>query len=64
MADVVNLRIARKQKTRAGKEQQAQQSRALHGRTKAEKQRDRIEAERAAGFVDGHRLDRTDRNRS
>ena len=61
MTDVVNLRMARKQKARAEREQVAAENRAVHGRTKAEKQRDRIEAERAAGHVDGHRLDRADR---
>lgn len=61
MADVVNLRMARKQKARAEREQVAAENRAVHGRTKAEKQRDRIEAERAAGHVEGHRLDRADR---
>ena len=61
MTDVVNLRMARKQKARAKKEQVAAENRAVHGRTKAEKQRDRLEAERAAGHVDGHRLDRADR---
>lgn len=61
MTDVVNLRMARKHKARAEKAQVAAENRALHGRTKAEKQRDRIEAERAAGHVDAHRLDRADR---
>ncbi|TGV64514.1 DUF4169 family protein, partial [Mesorhizobium sp. M00.F.Ca.ET.158.01.1.1] len=41
MAEIVNLRQFRKQKARADREQAAGQNRALHGRTKAEKQRDR-----------------------
>ena len=61
MADVVNLRQARKQKARAEKEQAAAENRAVHGRTKAEKQRHKIETGRAADFVEGHRLDRSDR---
>ncbi|MEW9836686.1 DUF4169 family protein [Mesorhizobium marinum] len=60
MTNVVNLRMARKRRDRALKEQAASENRALHGRPKAERQRDRIEAERAADFIDGHRRDRTD----
>lgn len=56
MGDVVNLRMARKRKARAGKEQAASENRALHGRSGAEKLRDRIEAERTVRFVEGHRL--------
>ena len=58
MSDVVNLRIARKRKARADKERLAAESRALHGRPKADKQRERLEAAKASAFVDGHRLDR------
>lgn len=55
MADIVNLRQFRKQKARSDLETLAEQNRALHGRTKAEKLRDRLSAERAEKFVDGHR---------
>ena len=61
MTNVVNLRMARKQKARSEKEQVASENRALHGRSKAEKLRDRIEAEKAQSFVEGHRLDGRDR---
>lgn len=61
MAEVVNLRQARKLKARAAKEQAAEQNRALHGRSKVEKQRDRQVAESAKTFLDGHRRDK-DRN--
>ncbi|MEI9425533.1 DUF4169 family protein [Mesorhizobium sp. Cs1299R1N1] len=54
MADIVNLRQLRKQKARADKEQTASQNRALHGRTKAEKQRDRLIADKSERFVAGH----------
>ena len=62
MSDVVNLRIARKRKARAEKEQAAGESRALHGRSKAEKLRDRMHAEKSAAFVQSHRLDRAGRD--
>jgi len=57
MADIVNLRQARKQKARDEKTRVAEQNRALHGRSKAEKQRDRLIADKAEKFVAGHRLD-------
>ena len=64
MSTVVNLRTARKRKARADKEQAAGENRALHGRSKAEKLRDRMHAEKAASFVEGHRLERGDRGKS
>ncbi|TGQ69650.1 MAG: DUF4169 family protein [Mesorhizobium sp.] len=55
MADIVNLRQARKQKARLEKDRAAEQNRALHGRSKAEKQRDRLIANRSENFLAGHR---------
>ena len=63
MSTVVNLRTARKRKARADKEQAAGENRALHGRSKAEKLRDRMRAEKAAGFIEGHRLEPGDRGK-
>jgi len=57
VADIVNLRQARKQKARDEKTRVAEQNRALHGRSKAEKQRDRLNADKAEKFVAGHRLE-------
>jgi hypothetical protein len=62
VTNVVNLRMARKQKARSEKEQAASENRALHGRSKAEKLRDRIGAEKAQSFVEGHRLDGRDKS--
>ncbi|KAA3452644.1 DUF4169 domain-containing protein [Mesorhizobium sp. SARCC-RB16n] len=61
MADIVNLRQARKQKARDDKEQAASQNRALHGRTKAEKERDRLIAEKSERFVAGHHREKPSR---
>lgn len=58
MTDIVNLRQFKKQKARSDRETLAEQNRALHGRTKAERERDRLSAERAEKFVDGHRRNR------
>jgi hypothetical protein len=62
MSNVVNLRMARKRKVRADKEHAASESRALHGRPRAERLRERLEAERAAGLLDGHRRQRPGRD--
>jgi len=53
MADILNLRTARKAKARAGAAATAAQNRALHGRTLAQKQADGIEAERRERALDG-----------
>lgn len=58
MADIVNLRTVRKHKARSDKERAAEQNRMLHGRTKAERERDRQAAEKARTFIEGHRLER------
>lgn len=60
MGEIVNLRMARKRKARAASAQTAAENRAQHGRTKAEKQRLRLEAKKAVAFVEGHRRDTQD----
>lgn len=60
MAEIINLRSARKARARIAHEQQAAENRARFGRTKAEKARDRIEAERADRAHDGARRERDD----
>lgn len=57
MAEIVNLRQARKHKHRADKARAAEQNRALHGRPKAERERDRLAADKAVRFLEGHRRD-------
>ena len=63
MTTIVNLRLARKRRKRAEKEHAAAGNRALHRRTKAEKLRQRLEKERSAAFIDGHRLEPGDPER-
>lgn len=53
MAEVINLRAARKARDRKDKAAIAAQNRALHGLSKAERQRRQAEAERAARLLDG-----------
>jgi Domain of unknown function (DUF4169) len=58
MGEVVNLRLVRKQKARSEKERLAGENRALHGRSKAERERDRLTADKAEKFVTGHRREK------
>jgi hypothetical protein len=46
-AEIVNLRQRRKRQARAEAEAQAATNRAKHGRTKAERDSEKLEAERA-----------------
>lgn len=57
MAEIVNLRTARKQKVRADKEARAAQNRILFGRTKAEKQQQAAEKVLVERHIDGHKKD-------
>lgn len=57
MAEIVNLRQARKAKARAQKEQAAETNRAKFGRTKAERERDRMLTEKQVRDLDGHKRD-------
>lgn len=53
MADVINLRMARKARARVAKDTQAAANRAAFGRTKAERVADASEAARREAVVDG-----------
>lgn len=66
MAEIVNLRLARKARKRAGSEQAAAENRALFGQTKGAKLRQQAEAKRQARELDGARRDqaRQDRGQS
>lgn len=61
MAEIINLRLARKAKKRKDEAETAQRNRVLHGRTKSEKTALEAERERKANLLDGHRLDRPER---
>ncbi len=60
MAEIVNLRQARKAKKRREAEVQAAENRVRFGRPGAERKRDAAEKELEARRLDGHRLDRDD----
>ena len=55
--NVVNLNRFRKQKAREEKAKQADINRARHGRTKAQKERELADQQRAARILDGKRLE-------
>jgi hypothetical protein len=55
MAEIVNLRRARRKKARAEAETKAASNRLVHGRTKAEKTKTRAEEEAAERRLDGHK---------
>jgi hypothetical protein len=56
MAEIVNLRRARKDRARQDAEKQAQQNRIAFGRNKAERKASDAERDRAARTLEGHRL--------
>ena len=58
MAEIVNLRQARKRKARAEKEHVAGQNRALHGRSNTGRDSDRVIAVKTEKFVAGHRREK------
>jgi len=55
--DIVNLRLARKRRERAVREEEAARNRRLHGETKAAREERRLAAEKAARDLDAHRID-------
>ena len=57
MAEIINLRTARKAKARTQAAATAGQNRALHGRTLAQKQAERAEAGRLDRTLDGARIE-------
>lgn len=57
MDNVINLRQARKAQARAAKARQAETNRALHGRSRAERDRDADTERRMQAVLDGARRD-------
>jgi hypothetical protein len=57
VAEIVNLRTARNARARIAAETTAATNRALHGRTKAQKQADAAEQARRNAALDGAKID-------
>ena len=60
MAEVINLRMARKRRDRAAREKDAASARAQHGVGRAEQQARKAEDTRARRQLDGAKLERDD----
>ena len=60
MAEVVNLRTARKQAARRQKEARAAENRVIHGRSKAERALDEARSRKAHQDLESHRRDGED----
>lgn len=56
MSEIINLRQARKARNRLEKEKQAESNRALFGRTKGQKAKDKAESDKLQRHLDGHKL--------
>lgn len=52
MAEIINLRMARKARARAADTRQAEANRAKFGQTKTERTRQKLDAERAERLLD------------
>lgn len=57
MAEIVNLNRYRKAREKERSQAEAEENRARHGRTKADKLRDEREHDRDARLLDGSRLE-------
>lgn len=57
MAEIINLKRARKARSRVTKEAEAKANRLAHGRTKTERQQTKAEAQAAEKKLDGHKRD-------
>ena len=57
MAEIVNLRRVKKQRNAATRDAEAQQNRVLHGRTKGEKLRDRLEQQQSEARTTNAKLE-------
>lgn len=54
MAEIINLRKARKRLARQSREKQAEENRMRHGRTRADKIADAAKNDGEKRFLDGH----------
>jgi hypothetical protein len=61
VGEVVNIRTARKKAAKRQAEIRAAENRLAHGRSKAERAGDEARAEKARSNLEGHRIDREDK---
>jgi hypothetical protein len=60
MAEIINLRTARKAREKAAAKVKADANAAMHGRTKALKAREKARAEKDSAKLDSHRREGQD----
>ncbi len=60
MASVINLRIARKRAKRRKAEQEAAANRLAHGRSKADRNLERVRSDKESVRLDQHRIESGD----
>lgn len=58
MAEIINLKQQRKTKARKDKEKKAVENRQKFGRTKAEKQTEKLKTKLAERHLEGHKLEK------
>jgi hypothetical protein len=61
MAELINLRLARKRAQRLKDERQADNNRLVHGEPKALREQRRLEGDRSERAIEAHRREREDR---
>ncbi|KTD00237.1 DUF4169 family protein [Fluoribacter gormanii] len=61
MVEIINLNKKRKAKIRLEKEKKASENRIKFGRTKKEKQIEKLENERNERHLDGHKLEKEEK---
>lgn len=59
MAEVINLRLARKARARSAARVQAAENRALHGQSNTARRQQSAETERAARELDAHQRNKS-----
>ena len=62
MVDIINLNKERKAKIRLEKEKKGSENRIKFGRTKKEKQIEKQDKERNERHLDGHKLEKKEKN--
>ena len=57
MTEIINLKQKRKAKARTENDKKASENRVKYGRTKEEKQKEKLTSERAKKHLEGHKLE-------
>jgi hypothetical protein len=58
MSEIINLRQHRKSKERTQKDKKASENRSKFGRTKSEKETEKLKSKKAEKHLEGHKLEK------